>query len=92
MAKYLMLCRYSLAGLKGMSATRTKKAIIAIKKVGGKVDAMFALLGKYDLAFVIDFPSNAAAMKASIAITKMTGVGFLTSPALTIQEFDKQVV
>ena len=91
MAKYLMLGKYSLVGLKGMSSGRTKKALALIKKAGGKVDAMYALLGKYDLAFIVNFPSNAQAAKASIALTKLTGVGFVTSPALTIQEFDKLI-
>jgi uncharacterized protein with GYD domain len=91
MARYLFLGKYSLVGLKGMSASRTKKALALIKKSGGKVDAMYALLGKYDLAFVVNFPGNAQAIKASIALTKLTGVGFITSPALTIEEFDRLV-
>ena len=89
MAKYLMLGRYSLEAMKGMNAERTKKALEVIKKGGGKVESMYALLGKYDLAFVIDFPDNSAAMKASMALTKLTGVGFVTSPAVTVEEFDK---
>lgn len=91
MAKYLMLGKYSAEAVKGITAERTKKVTEAIEKVGGNVNSMFALLGAYDLAFVVDFPDNSSAMKASIAITKLTGIGFTTSAALTVEEFDKMV-
>jgi len=91
MAKYLMLGKYSLAAVKGIKAARTKKAVDSIRKSGGRVNAMYALLGRYDLALVVDFPGNAAAMEASIALAKLTGVAFTTSPAMNIEEFDKLV-
>lgn len=89
MAKYLMLGKYSVEGIKGIAAKRTKKVVEIIKKSGGKVNAMHALLGRYDIAFVVDFPGNANIMKASIAITKITGIGFTTCPAIPVEEFDK---
>lgn len=91
MAKFLMLGKYSLEAVKGITASRTEKVIDIIKKSNGSVDSMHALLGKYDLAFLVDFPGNAEAMKASIAITKLTGIGFTTSSAVTVEEFDKIV-
>jgi len=89
MAKFLMLGRYSLEAVKGIAPERTKKVVETIEKAGGKVNSMYALLGRYDLALVVDFPGNAEAIKASLAITKLTGIGFTTSPAITIEEFDK---
>jgi len=89
MAKFLMLGKYSVDGVKGIAAERTKKVVKAIQKSGGKVNAMYALLGRYDLSFIVDFPGNAGAMKASIAITKLTGIGFTTSPAIPVEDFDK---
>jgi uncharacterized protein with GYD domain len=89
MAKFLMLGKYSVDGVKGIAAERTKKVVEIIQKSGGKVNAMYALLGKYDLSFVVDFPGNDDAMKASIAITKLTDIGFITCPAIPIEEFDK---
>ncbi len=91
MAKFLMLGKYSLEAVKGIAASRTEKVIDIIKKSNGSVDSMHALLGKYDLAFLVDFPGNSEAMKASIAITKLTGIGFTTSSAVTVEEFDKIV-
>jgi len=89
MAKFLMLGKYSVEGVQGIAAERTRKAMDAIQRCGGKVNAMYALLGGYDLAFIVDFSSNTDALKASVAITKLTGVGFTTLPALAVDEFDK---
>lgn len=91
MAKFLMLGKYSTDGVKGISPERTKKVVETIQKAGGKAAAMYALLGNYDLAFVVDFPGNAEAIKASIAVSKLTGVGFTTCPAIPVEEFDKIV-
>jgi len=91
MAKFLMLGKYSNEATKGISGERTKKVVGAIEKAGGKIDYMYALLGAYDLAFVVDFPGVKDAMKASIALTKATDIGFSTMPAITVEEFDKIV-
>ena len=89
MAKFLMLGKYSPEALRGSTADRTKKVVETIEKSGGKVNSMYALLGNYDLAFVVDFPGIQEALKASVSLTKMTGIGFTTSPAISVEEFDK---
>lgn len=89
MAKFLMLGKYSLEAIKGITAERTKKVVETIEKSGGKVDSMFALLGNYDLAFMVDFPGTKEAMKASVSLAKLTGISFTSSPAVTVEEFDK---
>jgi len=91
MAKYVMLGRYSVEGIKGIAKERTKTVIEEIKKEKGKVEAMYALLGNYDLCFIVEFPGNAEAMKASVNISKATGISFRTLPAITVEEFDKMV-
>lgn len=91
MAKFLMLGKYSLEAVKGITKERTGKVTDVIKKSRGSVDSMYALLGNYDLAFLVDFPGNSEAMKASIAITKLTGIAFTTFPAVTVEEFDNTV-
>jgi uncharacterized protein with GYD domain len=50
---------------------------------------MYALVGNYDLAFVVDFPGIAQLLKASVALTRGTGISFISSPAVSVQEFDK---
>lgn len=89
MAKFLMLGKYSLEAIKGITAERTKKVVDVIEKSGGKVNLMYALLGTYDLAFVVDFPGISEAMKTSVTLAKLTGISFTTSPAITVEEFDK---
>ncbi len=89
MAKYLMLGKYSVEAVKEIKAERTKKVAGIIKKNGGRVIDMYALIGPYDLALLVNMPSNAALMKAAIAITKLTGIGFFSSPAVTVEEFDR---
>jgi uncharacterized protein with GYD domain len=91
MATFFMFGKYTLEGIKGMSAARTKKIIRIIKKAGGEVRSMHALLGEKDLVFIVDFPGNEEAIKASVAITKLTGIAFTTSPAVTVEEFDRIV-
>jgi len=89
MAKYLMLGKYSQEAIKGMSAERTKRVIEVINNSRGKVDSMYALLGSYDLALMVDFPGNNEAIKVSIALAKLTDIAFTTFPAITVEEFDK---
>jgi len=89
MAKFFMYGKYSQEALKGMSADRTKKAVDLITKAGGKVNSMYALLGKYDIVLIVDFPGVADAMKASIALNKLTNIPFTSFPAISIEEFDK---
>lgn len=89
MAKFFMYGKYSKEALGGMSADRTKKALEAIAKAGGKVDSMYAFLGKYDIVLITDFPGVAEVMKASVALNKLTSISFTSFPAITMEEFDK---
>jgi uncharacterized protein with GYD domain len=72
-----------------MSSKRTEEARSLIKKFGGDVKAMYSLLGEKDLVIILTFPGIEEAMKASVALSKMTGISFTTSPAVTVEEFDK---
>ena len=91
MATFFMFGKYSSEALKEMSAERTDKAVSLIKKFGGEVNSMYALLGERDLVLIVDFPELEQAIKASVALTKMTGVSFTSSPAVPVEEFDKMI-
>ncbi|MHC4387671.1 MAG: GYD domain-containing protein [Planctomycetota bacterium] len=91
MATFFMFGKYSSEALKAMSAERTDKAVSLIKKFGGQVNSMYALLGERDLVLIVDFPELEQAIKASVALTKMTGVSFTSSPAVPVEEFDKMI-
>ena len=89
MATYFMFGTYTSDALSAISSHRTSEAVDIIKKFGGKVDAMYALLGEDDLIFIVDFPDTGAAMKASVAMNKHLDVAFSTTPAVTVDQFDK---
>ena len=91
MATFFMFGKYNAGSVKSISAQRTQKAADVVKKLGGKVQSSYALLGCQDLVFIVDLPDTAKAMKASIELAKATGIGFTTSPAVTVEEFDKLV-
>ncbi len=89
MATFFMLGKYSADALKGISSGRTEKALKLVKKFGGEIKAMYALLGEIDLVFILTFPDMEKAMQASVALNKLTGISFTTLPALSVEEFDK---
>lgn len=89
MATFFVYGKYSQEAIKGISSDRTKTALDVIAKSGGKVKSMYALLGKYDIVLIADFPGVAEVMKASIALNKLTGIAFTSFPAISIEEFDK---
>jgi len=89
MSTFFMLGKYSSEALKGISAGRTDKALKLVKKFGGEVKSMYALLGEIDLVFIVTFPDVEKAMQASVALNKLTGISFTTLPAVTVEEFDK---
>jgi uncharacterized protein with GYD domain len=89
MATFLMFGKYSAQAVKEASPKRTKAAESLIKKLGGKIKAVYALLGEIDLLVVVDLPGIEAAFQASVSLGKMTGISFTTCPAIPVEEFDK---
>ena len=91
MATFFMFGRYSADSVRDISSKRTTGAVNVIKKLGGEVKGMYALLGEIDLVFIVSFPGTDQAMKASVALSKITKISFSTAPAVTVEEFDKLV-
>lgn len=91
MSTYILYGKYSPESIKEISADRTKKAQQVIADSGGSVKSGYAMLGEADLLLIVDFPSNDQAMKASVGLAKLLGVGFTTAPAVSMDEFDKLV-
>jgi uncharacterized protein with GYD domain len=89
MATFVMFGKYSLEAVKEISAERTDKATALIKQHGGEVKAGYALLGDKDLVLIVDLPDTEAAMKTSLALTKLLGISFTTSAAVSVEDFDK---
>ncbi|HEX79305.1 MAG TPA: GYD domain-containing protein [Dehalococcoidia bacterium] len=89
MTTYIMFGKFAPGAMKEISAERTKKSVAIVEECGGKGKALYALLGETDVLAIADFPSLEQAMKASVELTKLLGISFTTSPAITVEEFDK---
>lgn len=89
MQTFIMLGKYSQKSMEKISKDRTRKADRLVKSHGGEIKAIYALLGDIDLVVVARFPSIEQAMKVSVALAKATGITFVTSPALPVEQFDK---
>jgi len=91
MATFVMFGKYSTEGLRGITPERTEECVSLVKKFGGEVKAIYQLLGEVDLVSIATFPGIEEAMKASVALGKLTGISFTTSPAVTVEQFDKMM-
>lgn len=88
---FMMFGKYSSEALKRISPERTDNAVDVIKKNGGKVISMHAVLGEHDLVLTLDFPDSEKALAASVALNKLTGISFTTSPVVEVEKFDKLI-
>ena len=88
MAKFVMLGRYTPASIGDISASRTEGAEEVIRAHGGETIGIYALLGTFDLVLIVELPDVETAMRVSLELTRLTGVGFQTAPAVDVARFD----
>ena len=91
MATFFMFGKYTSESIKEVSIERTQQAVAEIKKLGGNMIAMHALLGEYDLLFCVSLPGVEDAIKASVALQKLTGISFSSCPAVSVEAFDQLI-
>jgi len=91
MSIFLMFGKYSSEAAKSISSDRTEKAREVIRKNGGKIISMYAVMGEHDLVFTVDFPDANKAVATSVALYKLTGIHFTTSPVVDVEQFDKLI-
>lgn len=89
MYTYYLLGKYSVGAVKHISAIRTTECTKVIEELDGEIILLDALLGEFDLAVICKFEDNRAALKASVALEKQTGIRFTTLPAVSVEEFDQ---
>ena len=93
MPKYLVEATYTLDGLKGLSKDKAsgRKAAIsaAVKKLGGKLDAIYYCLGENDVILIADMPDHVTAAALSTAASAGGGARTKTTALLTVEEMDK---
>lgn len=88
---FMMFGKYTSKSLEGISSERTDQTVSLIKKHGGKVISMYAVLGQHDLVFTLDFPDAEQAIATSVELNKLTGISFSTSPVVEVEKFDRLV-
>jgi uncharacterized protein with GYD domain len=95
MAKYLISVSYTADGLKGLhkdKASGRKKAVTAaLESLGGKLDAMYYALGKYDVYVIADLPDAASVAALGIAASASGLSHTHTTALLTVDEADKAI-
>ncbi len=92
MGIFLMFGKSSSEELKEINLKYTAEVLSLIKKFGGNVKSMHVMLKERDLVFILTFPGIAKAVNASIALSKLTGISFTASPAVTVEEFAKIMI
>ncbi len=88
---FMMFGKYSADSIRNASPERTREAIKIIEKNGGKVISMYAVLGEHDLVFTLDFPDSEKALSTSAMLSRLTGISFVTSPVVNVEQFDKLI-
>ena len=91
MATFFMFGNYTPEAVKDMSIERTHQVVEEIKALGGQVQAMHAMLGAHDLVFCVQLPDTESALKASVRLTRLTGISFSTAPAVSVEHFDRMM-
>ncbi len=86
---FMMFGKYTKEALAHASSERTTEAMEIIKRNGGKVISMYAVAGEHDLVFTLDLPDMEKAMATSVALNKLTGISFTTSPVVDVEQFDR---
>jgi uncharacterized protein with GYD domain len=89
MTTFFLLGKYSAEALRSISKERTAEATQVVQALGGEVKSMHALLGPYDLVMIVDLPGTEQAVQASVKLARLTGIAFLTAPAVPVTTFDQ---
>ena len=91
MTTFIMFGKYTPEAMEKISAERTEIANAIICDCGGELKAAYALLGETDIIALVEFPNIEMALKASIELGRHLGITFKTTPAVSMDEFDKLI-
>ena len=89
MPAFVTLINYSAEGAKGISAERTKKVDDFLKAAKGKFIAGYGLLGRYDGLLICELPSEKAALKFALQLSRLIGAKTETMVGIPLEAFDK---
>ena len=86
MKTFLIFGKSSPKELKELSLKYKAEIVRLVKDTGGDVGSMYVMLEKY-MILISAFPGMKTAEKASITLTKFTGISFRTLPVIPVDEF-----
>lgn len=86
MAKYVSLFKYT-GTIEGGGPERFAKAQEIVAAENCEIEAVYGLLGTYDILAVVDCPDNRAAMKIAAKIGNLIGAKSQTMPAVEQDDF-----
>ncbi len=86
MKTFLIFGKSSPKELKELSVKYKAEIVRLVKDTGGDVGSMSVMLEKY-MILISAFPGIKTAEKASITLSKFTGISFRTLPAIPVDEF-----
>jgi uncharacterized protein with GYD domain len=88
MKTFLIFGQSSSEELREISLKYRAEVVSLVKNFGGDVKSMYVMLREKYLVIIFAFPGIGRAMKASIALSKLTGISFTTWPAIPVDEFE----
>lgn len=91
MQTFFLFGTYSEKSIKSVSKKRTKAVKDIIKKMGGNLISIYALLGEWDLVIIVELPDMNNALELSTRLFKLTDISFETHPAFEVETFDRLV-
>ncbi|NIV72830.1 GYD domain-containing protein, partial [Candidatus Saccharibacteria bacterium] len=86
MSTYLLFGNYCSEGFSKVADRHASRILETVTDFGGKARAMYALLGAFDCAMIVDFPAIEDAMKFSVVMAQSFGVSFQTMPIIPVEE------
>lgn len=89
MLTFFLFGKYSESSIKEISDKRTRYVGTLVKKLGGKLISIYALLGQFDLVIIVEMPGLEKAAELSASLYRETGISFSTHPAIQIESFDR---
>ncbi|MBI3678419.1 MAG: GYD domain-containing protein [Proteobacteria bacterium] len=95
MAKFMVEASYSPEGVQGLMKEGAASRATALKKaaasLGGKLDAIYWVLGERDALVIVDFPDAVSAAGFAIAVSSTHFAETRTTCLLTAAEIDEAV-
>jgi uncharacterized protein with GYD domain len=93
MAKYLIQARYGPRGVQGLlkeGGSKRRKAIeVALKALGGSLEAFYFGFGEADVYTIVELPNNISAASASMAVNASGAIHAKTVVLMSPSDMDE---